>query len=280
MHINKLKRFFFKSLKLHIIYTKIITKHLSMRSICRLIIITFISMNFHFSYSQVYYPKKIDENKIVSELFDAKWFEKDSTNRWIPSISESIKFDVTQKDTLRTKIDTVFNYKQDNIDYKIILTKTYKFNDVCHACQPVLGIIELRSIETKDTIFVTNMNKFVTRFGTWGEAPKKRSLMQLNEDLYCVKITEYSSGMGMEVGLTSIYYNCNKIFSIKSYESNFDAVEFEYQKYRYSSKIYFDKKSKTIKIIKKGSKPNKMNRIEKINTIDTYKFSGEFLEKI
>jgi hypothetical protein len=250
-----------------------------MKKITIITIIYFI-ISIQFTYCQVSFPKKTDEKIIVSDLFEAKWFENDSTNRWVPSISERIKFDSSISDTLRTKIDTIFNYKNSGNDYKIILTKTFKLNDNCHACQPVLGIIELMSNEAKDSLIVTNINKFVTHYGAWGETPNKRSIMQLCEDTYCVKITEYESGMGQEVGFTSFFLNCNKIFSIKTYDCNYDAVEFDYQKYKYASKVYFEKNSKTIKVIQQGTAPNKFGQIKKINKITTFKFDGEFLDKI
>jgi hypothetical protein len=227
-------------------------------------------------YAQTSFPKNTDDKKIVSAIFEGTWVEKDTTCRWIPNFSESIQFDSNPKDTLLTKIDTIFKYKEYDLK-KIILTSTFKFNNVCHACQPYLGMIELRFDEVNDSYIIERVNKYITGYGTWGEAPKKRSLFQLGEDIYCVKITEYSSGGGREVGVTSLYKEGKKIFSFYCYDSNSDGVEFDYQKYKFSSNIRFDKKSNTIKITKTGKEQTESGKIVGVNTISSYKYDGEFL---
>lgn len=229
-------------------------------------------------YSQLSFPKDTDDRKIVSTLFEGNWSEKDSTCQWTPNLSERIQFGSEPTDTLHTKIDTVFNYKEDNLK-KIILTSTYARNFDCHACQPSLGMIELSLNEETNTYQISQISKFITKYGTWGEAPKKRGLLQLGEDIYCVTITEYSSGMGREVGITSLFKESKKIFSFCSFDSNNDAVEFDNQKYKYSSTILFEKKSNTVKITKKGKEPNNLGKIIKVNSISTYEYDGEFLTK-
>jgi hypothetical protein len=229
-------------------------------------------------YSQLSFPKDSDDRKIVSTLFEGNWTEKDSTCQWIPNLSESILFGSEPKDTLCTKIDTIFNYKEDSLK-KIILTSTYARNCDCHACQPSLGMIELNLNEETNAYQIIQISKFITKYGTWGEAPKKRGLLQLGEDIYCLKITEYSSGMGREVGVTSLFKDGKKIFSFFSYDTNNDNVEFDSQKYKYSSSIFFDKKSNTIKITKKGNESNDLGKIVKVNSISTYEYDGEFLTK-
>jgi len=229
-------------------------------------------------YSQISFPKDTDDRKIVSTLFEGNWSEKDSTCQWIPNISERIQFGSEPKDTLHTKIDTVFNYKEDSLK-KIILTSTYARDSDCHACQPSLGMIELNLNEETNAYQIIQISKFITKYGTWGEAPKKRGLLQLGKDIYCVKITEYSSGMGREVGFTSLYKDGKKIFSFCSFDSNNDAVEFDNQKYKYSSTIFFDKKSNTIKITKMGNESNDLGKNVKVNSISTYEYDGEFLIK-
>lgn len=229
-------------------------------------------------YSQLSFPKDTEDRKIVSALFEGNWSEKDSTSQWMPNLSESIQFGSDLKDTLRTKIDTIFNYKENNFK-KIILTSTYSRNSNCHACQPSLGIIELNLNEETNSYEISQISKLITKYGTWGEAPTKRSLLQLGEDIFCVMITEYSNGMGREVGLTSLFKDGKKIFSFYSYDNNDDAVEFEYQKYKYSSTILFDKKSNTIKITKKGKEFNDLGKIMNANSISTYEYDGEFLTK-
>jgi hypothetical protein len=233
---------------------------------------------FHSIYSQISFPKETDDRKIVSTLFEGNWSEKDSTCQWIPNLSESIQFGSDLKDTLRTKIDTIFNYKEDSFK-KIILTSTYARNSDCHACQPSLGIIELSLNEETNVYQINQITKFITKYGTWGEAPKKRGLLQLGKDIYCVKITEYSGGMGREVGFTSLYKDGKKIFSFYSYDTNNDNVEFDSQKYKYSSSIFFDKKSNTIKITKKGKEFNDLGKIVKVYSISTYEYEGDFLTK-
>lgn len=238
-----------------------------------------MSMFFYQSiHSQISFPKDADDKKIVSTLFEGNWSEKDSTCQWIPNLSESIQFGSEPKDTLRTKIDTIFNYKEDVLK-KIILTSTYVKNSDCHACKPSLGIIELSLNEETNTYQISQISKFITKYGTWGEAPKKRGLLQLGEDVFCVKITEYSSGMGREVGITSLFKDGKKIFSFCSFDSNNDAVEFDYQKYKYSSTILFDKISNSIKISKRGNETNDLGKIVKVNSISTYEYDGEFLTK-
>jgi hypothetical protein len=52
--------------------------------------------------------------------------------------------------------------------------------------------------------------------------------LQLRENIYCVKITEYSSGMRREVGVTSLFKDGKKIFSFYSYDTYNDNVEIDY----------------------------------------------------
>jgi hypothetical protein len=231
-------------------------------------------------YSQIFFSKNIDDKDIVAKLFETKYNEVDSTFKWIPNLSESIQFGSTTKDTLITFIDTVFNYNEYTTKKKIILTSTNTFNNNCHGCQSSLGMIVLSFNVDKDSIQVDKISKFITYYGTWGKAPKKRGLLQLDKDLYCVKITEYYSGMGLEDGITSLYRDCKKIFSFNSYGTNNDAVEFDYQKYKYRCTIRFDKKSNTIKINKIGKETDNSGDIVNVNLILTYKYDGEFLEKI
>ena len=229
-------------------------------------------------YSQLSFPKDSDDRKIVSTLFEGNWSEKDSTCQWIPNLSESIQFGSEFKDTLRTKIDTVFNYKEYGLK-KIILTSTYVKHFNCHACQPSLGIIELNLNEETNSYEISQISKFISKYGTWGEAPKKRGLLQLGEDIYCIKITEYSNAMGTKYGLTSLFRDGKKIFSFDSFRSNINSVEFKNQEYKYSSTILFDKKSNTIKITKTGKESNDLGKIVKVNSISTYEYDGEFLTK-
>jgi hypothetical protein len=69
-------------------------------------------------HSQISFSKDTDDRKIVSTLFEGNWTEKDITCQWIPNLIESIQFGSEPKDTLRTKIDTIFNYKEDHLKKK------------------------------------------------------------------------------------------------------------------------------------------------------------------
>lgn len=244
----------------------------------KLNIILILSVCFNqLLYSQITFPKDINERMIVSTLFEGNWSEKDSTFQWIPNLSESLQFGCEPKDTLRTKIDTVFNYKENSLK-KIILTTTYVENSSCHACQPSLGMIELTLNADTDTYQIDQITKFITKYGTWGEAPKKRSVFQLSESDYCIKITEYYSGGGVEGESTSLFKDGKKIFSFRSY-LNETAFGNENMNSRFSTSIFYDKKTNKIKIIKKGKEANSAGKIVKINSISTYEYDGEFLIK-
>lgn len=233
------------------------------------------------TFSQVFLPKNMDEKSIVAKFLETKWNENDSTYKWIPNLSESFQFSRNDnRDTLITKIDTIFNYVENEINKKIILLSTNTFNNSCHACQPSLGLIELSFDKSQDSLEIVNVNKYIDHIGSWGQSPKKRSLQQIDKDKFCLKVTDYGMSFGFEVGVTSFFIDSKKVLSFTSYESNHNAVEFDYQKYQFKSFISFNKKSNTLKIIKIGKEPNSRGKIVKVHTITTYKYNGEFLEKI
>jgi hypothetical protein len=245
-----------------------------------LIVILFLS---NCMISQIQFDKLDSDYKIISQLFDAKMIEKDTSFYWFPNSSESVQFDSSKNDTLFTKIDTIFKHDLK----KIYLTKTYKSNFICHACQPSLGIIELQYDELNEKYNVLVCNKYVNNYGTWGESPKERYLMQISPDAYASIVVENYSGMGVETKITSIYLNGKKIFS---FESFLDESVFEEEKLnsKYKTSISYDKKTNTIKIIKKGKDAikevfrngNEYFEVIPVNQISTYKFDGEFLQKI
>lgn len=237
----------------------------------------------NFLFSQTQFEKFDSDYKIISQLFDAKMIEKDTSFYWFPNSSECVQFDTSKNDTLFTKIDTIFRHDLK----KIYLTKTYKSNFTCHACQPSLGIIELQYDELNEKYNVLICNKYVNNYGTWGESPKERYLMQISPDVYASIVVENYSGMGVETKITSIYVNGKKVFSFKSFLEE-SAFENEKLNSKYTTSISYDKKANTIKIIKKGKDAmkevirngNKYFEVIPVNQISTYKFDGEFFEKI
>ena len=240
------------------------------------------------TFSQITFHKNIDDKDIVATLFETKYNPKDSTFKWIPNVSESVQFTGEHtKDTLFTKIDTVFNYKENDAGNRLILTSTNTSNSNCHACQPSLGLIELSLNEEKQEYQLNYVQKFVTKYGTWGETPKKRSIFKIAEDVFCLKITEYYMGGGVEVEQTSLFRDGKKIFSFKSYLSE-TAFGNEKLNSKYSTTLYYDKKNNTVKITKKGKDAIKevvrngetYLDVVPVNQISSYKYDGEFLTKI
>jgi len=76
-----------------------------------------------FANSQITFPKDTDYKDIVAKLFETKYNPSDSTYMWFPNVGESVQFiSEHTKDTLFTKIDTVFNYKENNSWKRLILT--------------------------------------------------------------------------------------------------------------------------------------------------------------
>lgn len=245
-----------------------------------LITILFLS---NFLFSQIQFDKSDTDIKIISQLFDAKIIEKDTSFYWFPNSIESVQFDTGKNDTLFTKIDTIFRHDLK----KIYLTKTYKSNFICHACQPSLGIIELQFDELNEKYNVLICNKYVNNYGTWGESPKERYLMQISPDTYASIVVENFSGMGVETKITSVYKDGKKIFSFKSFLDE-SAFEDEKLNSKYKSSISYDKETNTIQIIKKGRDAVKEVirngethfEVIPVNQISTYKYDGEFFEKI
>lgn len=246
--------------------------------------ITFLLISFLIyinSFSQVFISKNMDDKQIVSTFLETKWNEKDSTFKWIPNLSESIQFSNTiKKDTLITTIDTVFNYVESDIRKKIILFSTNTFSNNCHACQSALGIIELSFNELKDSMQVDNISKNFGHFGLWGESPKEKSLQQVQQEKICFKISEKATYFGIESEVTTIYCSTNKLLSFLSYKSNNDAVEFDHEKYSFKSKIIYDKKNDTLKVIKIGTEPNDRGKIIKVHNVTTYRYDEGYLIKV
>lgn len=245
------------------------------------LILSYLFLNiFLSSHSQITFPKEIDNREIVAQLFETKYNPVDSTFRWIPNVSESVQFTWEhKKDTLITMIDTVFDYKNSYDEKRVILTYTNTFNNSCHACQPSLGLIGLSWNEEKREYKLDYFQKFVNKFGTWGQPPSKRRIIQLTETDKALMITEEYNGSGIEAESSSIFVDGYKIFSFVTSYSDEGAKEFEYQRTRYKQYIGFDKKKNLIKITKKGKEPNSKGRIVPIHNVTYYNFEGGFLDK-
>lgn len=230
--------------------------------------------------AQISFPKDADERKIISTLFESKYDLADSTYKWMPNISESVQFDCKpKKDTLYTKIIASFNLKEEDVLKKIIVTSTNTFNNSCHACQPSLGIIELELNKETDSLNVIYSNKFVKHFGTWGEAPTDIKLMQIGKDgVMGILIKENYSGGGTEGESISIFRKGIEIYSFISFlDIRGFGNKSSYQKFRRN--IWYDKKSNTIKITKKGKDYNDLVKTAMVNSISTYEYDGYFLTK-
>lgn len=249
---------------------------------CKLnILLCFIFLNsYNSAHAQITFPKNVDPKDVVAQLFETKYNPVDSTFIWIPNVSESVQFTWEhKKDTLITKIDTVFNYKNFYDNKKVILTYTNTFNNSCHACQPSLGLIGLSLDEEKNEYKLEYVQKFVTKSGTWGEPPSKREIIQLSDIENALIITEEYSGSGVEAKSSSIFIDGNKIFSFITSYSDEGSKEFEYQRTRYKQYIGFDKKKNLLKIIKKGKERNKNGKIVPIHNVTYYNFKDGFLGK-
>ncbi len=246
----------------------------------RILILLTIQSSFQVAHSQITFPKNVDAKDIVAQLFETKYNAIDSTFRWIPNVSESVQFTWEhKKDTLITMIDTVFDYKNLYDDKRVILTYTNTFNNSCHACQPSLGLIGLSWNEEKKEYKLDYFQKFVNKFGTWGQPPSKRRIIQLSETDKALMITEEYNGSGIEAESSSVFIDGYKIFSCISSYSDADAHEFEYQRTRYKQYIGFDKKKNLIKITKKGKEPNSKGKIVPVHNVTYYNFEDGFLDK-
>lgn len=242
--------------------------------------IWFIISFCQIAHSQITFIKNVDPKDVVAQLFETKYNPSDSTFKWIPNVSESVQFTWEhKKDTLITKIDTVFNYKNFYDNKVVILTYTNTFNNRCHACQPSLGLIGLNLDEEKNEYKLDYVKKFVTKSGTWGQPPLMRGLIQLSETEKAIIITEEYSGSGVEAKLSTIFIDGNKIFSCVTSYSDAGAVEFEYQRTRYKQYISFDKKRNLLKITKKGKEPNVKGKMVPVHSISYYNYEDGFLNK-
>ncbi len=226
------------------------------------------------------FPKDADERKIIATLFESKYDLRDSTYKWMPNRSESVQFDCKpKKDTLYTKIIASFNFKEEDVSKKIIVTSTNTFNNSCHACQPSLGIIQLELNKETDSLNVKYANKFVRHFGTWGEPPMDIKLIQIGKDgVMGIIIKEGYSGGGTEGESSSIFRNGIEIYSFTSFlDIRGFGNKSSYQKF--ISNIWYDKKTNTIKITKKGKDYNDLGKTIMVNSISTYEYDGYFLNK-
>ena len=61
-----------------------------------------------------------------------------------------------------------------------------------------MGIIELQFDELNENIMFLFVINMLNNYGTWGESPKERYLMQISPDTYASIVVENFSGMGVE----------------------------------------------------------------------------------
>ncbi len=231
------------------------------------------------SYSQrISFSSNENFNTIITTLYEGELINNKEC-KWRPNLSEKFQFKPIN-DSLYTSIDTTFTFKRFDIKNTIIITSTYSPNETCHACSPSLGIITLEHDEVNNKIIVVDFQKFVTKYGTWGE-PGDVSLLEIGENNFCIKVTSNYSGMGMTGTYESLFYEGKKVLSYTSYEDNSGTTDNLSKIFEYNTSISIDKKKNNLLLTKKGSHLNQSTgKVNKVNSTTSYIFINNEFEKV
>lgn len=222
------------------------------------------------------------EQEILTKLFEGRWDNTKKECIWKPNIAEKLQFTESYNGLLYTKIDTVFVYTNSYSKNIIVITTTnVKDQDgeyeSCHACAPIMSIIELEYEDYSKKLNLRIFEKFVAKYGSYGEG-SDLSLLQLAKDEYCVKVVDSYTSTGITEEITSLYYNGKKILDFTSYNGNMGLTEDESELFGYKTSLFLDKDSKRLFLIKKGTEmiyDDANGKLRNTNETTKYLFDSE-----
>lgn len=238
-------------------------------------LIVFISIN---AQTEITF-KRSDYNlqKIISELFDARYNEQTKDFIWKPNFAEKLDFGVSADGYLYTEIDTILTYNHEKKIETIVATTYIKDNNGLkegfHASSPSLSLISFSLDDSGENIQLLYFKKFVTKYGSWGE-PSQVGLLQFSENDYYIKVTNGYTGQGITEETVSLYYKGNLAFIFNSYYGNTGYTENIKEQEYGRTDIKIDKINKIITLTKKETEySEKTKKQVQINKTTKYKIS-------
>lgn len=243
------------------------------------IIISFVILTTSISFES--FGKNLsntNKEQILKILFNKN--NEVKNNEIVHQINNDIlkKFDIdTEEKNFYTKI--IYSKEIKPFEY-IIITSTKGDSWECHACSPIIGVLEVK--EKNKNFYITTPFSYVDKIGTWGEAPNPE-IIKIGKNNFGILFNSAYTGMGMTVEAQTIIAKVNNKFKNiinlnDTYQDNFGACGDDLPSpcYKYQSKIVFpnlkNKLFSDIIVTKEGTTIDQNNKIKKFKEVKKYIF--------
>jgi hypothetical protein len=219
--------------------------------------------------------------KIITKLFEGRWDSLKQECVWKPNLAEKYDFEELNADSLYTHLVDIFHYHIKDDLYILFVTSTYSKDNgeyPTFVYSPAMSIILLKHDNDKAKIEVKIFKKYASYFGSRGFTPTNITLVEIGNDVYCVKVIDYGDVTRQYTEeFTTLYYQGNKILRFISHDI--------YDYYEYTTTMTIDKASKKIILHKKGTEAmfnasDNEPKIVPVDEIKTYKFNGNTFELV
>lgn len=227
--------------------------------------------------------------EILTTLFEGTWSSSFNECKWKPNVAEKMKSGVSYDGFLYTSVDSVFNYNTSSNKYILIITSTKERDSwdsyqSCHVCAPSMSFIQLIFNEQSGKYELEVFEKFVTKYGDYGEPPIDISLLLIRKDVYCLKVVDEWIGQGYTIETTSLFLEGKEILSFRSHEDNLGNIydENESSSYQFSTNLYIDSENGKLLLSKIGTEmlyEGESSYVENVNEVLTYELKNNELEK-
>ena len=176
---------------------------------------------------------KLESQKLLTILFDAKSFNKENEGLWKPNVYEKLNMPISDDGFCHTALDTILYTSTESNHNAIVIFKSLEYNSgipsTCHACAVMLSIA---TFTKNDNIW--ELSQFKKRFkyaGLYGERQGYFEIKRLGKDLNCLFHHAaidggqgYFSGFGYFYSLEN-YDDYEQVFQYRYYDTNEGAVE-------------------------------------------------------
>lgn len=229
-------------------------------------IFTFFLIQSSFSQEQFKFPLiDFDINKIVSQIFDAEYDEKENVFYWEPNYNERFKIKYESKKYLITAIGTVI-YNSEKTFYTIV-TFTFRPNEKL----PILGFIGLEIDETGKNLNIRHINKLIEETDLI-QHPKNIEIIELDKNNYFIKTTsvfDVFESLGTKSLYVKLYYFGNEILLF----NKFDKGKVDGMNFLNETDFKINATNNEITLITVGSKYDyKQKKIISVNETKKYTF--------
>lgn len=246
-------------------------------------ILAIVLVSFKAKAQDFFFPQKMTQTEILTNLFEGKWDAALEKCFWKPNLWEKFNFGVSYNGMLYSEVDTAFSFTTVNGRHLIMIVATYVMEEdgrlesgFCSA--PSMSIIELYFDEKRKGYTLLLFKKFVAQYGFYGELSPV-SLLYVGGDIHCIRVEGGYWGQGYEDSFSVLYYMGEKIFSFSTRRNNSGTADPEYSNV---TTLLYDKETNKLILKTKGTDiiGDDATKIVIVDQIETYEFKGGQFVKI